>query len=87
MKEQLIIMPEGELKDLVKKIITEVHKNSFEKKESAYPYMNKKETCKYIGRSNNTLDKLIRYESFPVIKKGRTLFFNKNDIDNWMKNI
>lgn len=47
------------------------------------PYLNKGQTCKYLGISNNTLDCWIQ-NGFPVIKIGKTIRFNKNEIDKWL---
>ena len=47
------------------------------------PYLNKLQTCQYLGISNNTLDNWIQ-KGLPVIKIGKTVRFNKNEIDRWL---
>ncbi|MGT2895997.1 helix-turn-helix transcriptional regulator [Streptococcus entericus] len=47
------------------------------------PYMNKEQTCIYLGIANNTLDNWIK-KGMPVIKIGRTIRFNKHEIDRWL---
>lgn len=55
------------------------------KKNVATPWMNKKETCEYIGVSNNTLTKWINDFGFPVSRINSRYFFKPNDVDDWMK--
>ena len=47
------------------------------------PYLNKCQTCQYLGISNNTLDIWIQ-KGLPTIKIGKTVRFNKNEIDKWL---
>lgn len=48
------------------------------------PYLNKKEACNYLKITNNTLDKWIRL-GLPTITIGRTIRFDKIQIDYWLK--
>lgn len=50
------------------------------------PYLNKQETCDYLGISNNTLDAWIR-EGLPVIKIGKSVRFDRLTINDWMKSL
>lgn len=47
------------------------------------PYLNKAQACHYLGISNNTLDSWIQ-KGLPTIKIGKTVRFNKNEIDRWL---
>ncbi|MCW6665517.1 helix-turn-helix domain-containing protein [Aerococcaceae bacterium NML160702] len=47
------------------------------------PYLNKAQACNYLGISNNTLDSWIQ-KGLPTIKIGKTVRFNKNEIDRWL---
>ena len=47
------------------------------------PYLNKIQTCQYLGISNNTLDSWIQ-KGLPVIKIDKTVRFHKNEIDRWL---
>lgn len=47
------------------------------------PFMNKKQTCIFLGISNNTLDSWIR-QGLPSIKIGKTVRFNQDEIIKWM---
>ncbi|WP_270204923.1 helix-turn-helix transcriptional regulator [Streptococcus anginosus] len=47
------------------------------------PFMNKKQTCIFLGISNNTLDSWIR-QGLPSIKIGKTVRFNRDEIIKWM---
>lgn len=46
-------------------------------------YLRKKETCEYLGISNNTLDKWIEL-GFPIITINRTLLFDKQAMNEWL---
>ena len=48
------------------------------------PFLNKTQTCEYLGISNNTLDCWIK-KGLPVIRIGKTVRFDKNEINRWMK--
>ncbi|MCW6663784.1 helix-turn-helix domain-containing protein [Aerococcaceae bacterium NML190073] len=47
------------------------------------PYLNKAQACNYLGISNNTLDSWIQ-KGLPTIKIGKTVRFNKSEIDRWL---
>ncbi|HFI0644535.1 TPA: helix-turn-helix domain-containing protein [Streptococcus suis] len=47
------------------------------------PYLNKSQTCNYLGISNNTLDNWIQ-KGLPAIRIGKIIRFNKNEIDKWL---
>ncbi|WP_321388410.1 helix-turn-helix domain-containing protein [uncultured Enterococcus sp.] len=47
-------------------------------------YLNKKQTCEFIGIDNNTLDKWIHKYNFPFIRIGGIIRFETQDIKNFM---
>ena len=47
------------------------------------PFLNKKQTCNYLGVSNNTLDIWITM-GLPYIRIGKSIRFNKESINQWM---
>lgn len=47
------------------------------------PFLNKKQTCNYLGVSNNTLDIWIAM-GLPYIRIGKSIRFNKESIIQWM---
>lgn len=49
------------------------------------PFLNKQQTCDYLGISNNTLDSWIQ-KGFPTIRIGKTVRFNKTEINRWLQN-
>lgn len=49
------------------------------------PYLNKQQTCNYLGISNNTLDSWIA-KGLPVIRVGKTVRFTIDDIADWLNN-
>lgn len=46
--------------------------------------MNKKQTCKFIGIDNNTLDKWIKQYNLPVIRIDGIIRFDIEDIKDFM---
>lgn len=47
-------------------------------------YLNKKETCVYLGISYTTAKKYI-FSIIPHLKFGKTIKYDKVDIDRWVK--
>ena len=67
------------LSNLIRKEISE----QLDKSGIESPYLNKKQTCDYLGISNNTLDSWIQ-RGLPSIKIGKTIRFHKGAIDRWL---
>lgn len=67
------------LSNLIKKEIRE----QLDKNGAYSPYLNKQQTCDYLGISNNTLDSWIQ-RGLPSIKIGKTIRFHKDSIDRWL---
>lgn len=47
-------------------------------------YLNKKQTCSFLGIDNNTLDKWIKQYHFPMIKIDGVIRFEVEDIKEFM---
>ncbi|MGX7395210.1 helix-turn-helix domain-containing protein [Carnobacterium mobile] len=47
-------------------------------------YLNKKQTCDFLGIDNNTLDKWIKQYHFPMIKIDGVIRFEVEDIKEFM---
>lgn len=47
-------------------------------------YLNKKQTCDFLGIDNNTLDKWIKQYHFPVIRIDGVVRFDMEDIKEFM---
>lgn len=47
-------------------------------------YLNKKDTCNYLGISNNTLNKFID-NGLPKFQSNGVIRFHKKSIDEWVK--
>lgn len=69
------------ISDLIKKEIENLKTNS----NLESPFLNKKQACDYLGISNNTLDSWIQ-KGLPVIRVGKTVRFNKTEINHWLQN-
>ena len=69
------------ISDLIKKEI----ENRLNNSNLESPFLNKQQTCNYLGISNNTLDSWIR-KGLPIIKVGKTVRFDKAEINRWLQN-
>lgn len=49
------------------------------------PFLNKQQACHYLGISNNTLDSWIK-KGLPHIRVGKTIRFDKVEINRWLQN-
>lgn len=76
--EQLAVVS-TQLTDL---IITEIEKIKTQENVQ-HRYMNKKQTCKYLQVSNNTLDSWIK-KGLPFIKINGSNRFDRVAIDQWL---
>lgn len=47
------------------------------------PFLNKKQACQYLGIANNTLDWIDK--GLPKIKIGKTIRFNKFEVNRWLE--
>lgn len=73
-----------EVRSVVNQLLLEELTNIKENSSLYSPYLNKKEACTYLNITNNTLDKWIRL-GLPNIIIGRTIRFDKSQIDNWLE--
>jgi len=68
----LISLPESSLKNIVKEAISEALNNQSSDSSDSKTVMSINEVIDYIGIS------------IPFSKRGRKLYFDKNEIDNWL---
>lgn len=81
-----VILPDEQIQQiqlLLSNLIQKEIKQQLEKNLLSCPYLNKQQTCDYLGISNNTLDSWIQKE-LPSIKIGKTIRFHKESIDRWL---
>jgi len=67
--------------DLIKREV----ENRLDNRNIKSPFLNKQQACDYLGISNNTLDSWIK-KGLPVIRIGKTVRFNKTEINRWLQN-
>lgn len=72
-----------EIQHLIGELIKSEIKNVKELAGYESPFPNKKQTCQYLGISNNTLDIWIAM-GLPYIKVGKSIRFSKESINHWM---
>ena len=82
---QVILLDEQihQIQLLLSNLIQKEIKQQLEKNTLCHPYLNKQQTCDYLGISNNTLDSWIQ-RGLPSIKIGKTIRFHKDTIDSWL---
>ena len=67
------------------KLIENEIKNKLDSNNIESPFLNKQQACKYLGIANNTLDSWIK-KGLPVIRVGKTVRFDKTELNYWLQN-
>lgn len=83
-----IILPDEQVHQiqlLIATLIKQEIENRLNNSNLSSPFLNKQQTCDYLGISNNTLDSWIR-KGLPVIRIGKTVRFDKAEINHWLQN-
>jgi len=80
----LISLPESSLKNIVKEAISEALNNQSSDSSDSKTVMSINEVIDYIGISKAHCYKLTSAQKIPFSKRGRKLYFDKNEIDNWL---
>lgn len=84
---QIILSQEQiqEIQMIIANLIRQEIDNLLHKSSIRSPYLNKKQACEYLGISNNTLDSWIK-KGLPIIRVGKTVRFNTDDLNQWLQN-
>lgn len=83
-----VILPDEQIHQiqlLIADLIKQEIENRLNNSNLISPFLNKQQTCDYLGISNNTLDSWIK-KGFPIIRIGKTVRFDKNEINRWLQN-
>ena len=83
-----VILPDEQVHQiqlLIATLIKQEIENRLNNSNLSSPFLNKQQTCDYLGISNNTLDRWIR-KGLPVIRIGKTVRFDKAEINHWLQN-
>lgn len=83
-----VILPDEQIHQiqlLIAELIKREVENRLDNRNIKSPFLNKQQTCDYLGISNNTLDSWIK-KGLPVIRIGKTVRFNKTEINHWLQN-
>lgn len=81
-----VTLPQEQTQEIQQMIATLIKDEIHHFKEdigSDSPFLNKKQTCNYLGVSNNTLDIWIAM-GLPYIRIGKSIRFSKESINQWM---
>ena len=89
LEEQMqVILPDEQVKQiqlLLAELITKEIEKKLHHSNLESPFLNKQQTCHYLGISNNTLDSWIK-KGLPHIRVGKTIRFDKAEINRWLQN-
>ena len=81
-----VTLPQEQTKEIQKMIATLIKDEIHHFREDMgldTPFLNKKQTCHYLGVSHNTLDIWIAM-GLPYIRIGKSIRFSKESINQWM---
>lgn len=82
-----VILPDEQIHQiqlLISDLIKQEIENRLNNSNLESPFLNKQQTCIYLGISNNTLDSWIQ-KGLPTIRIEKTVRFDKNEINRWMQ--
>lgn len=83
-----VILPDEQIHQiqlLISDLIKQEIENRLNNSNLESPFLNKQQTCIYLGISNNTLDSWIK-KGLPVIRIGKTVRFDKTKLNRWLQN-
>ena len=89
LEEQMqVILPDEQVQQiqlLLAELIKKEIENRLNNSNLESPFLNKQQACHYLGISNNTLDSWIK-KGLPHIKVGKTIRFDKAEVNRWLQN-
>lgn len=83
-----VILPDEQIHQiqlLISDLIKQEIENRLNNSNLKSPFLNKQQACDYLGISNNTLDSWIK-KGLPVIRIGKTVRFDKTELNRWLQN-
>ena len=83
-----VILPDEQVQQiqhLLAELIKKEIKNRLNNSNLESPFLNKQQACHYLGISNNTLDSWIK-KGLPYNRVGKTIRFDKSEINRWLQN-
>lgn len=83
-----VILPDEQIHQiqlLIADLIKQEIENRLDNSNTNSPFLNKQQTCNYLGISNNTLDNWIK-KGLPIIRVGKTVRFDKTEVNRWLQN-
>ena len=83
-----VILPDEQIHQLqllISWLIENEIKNKLDSNNIESPFLNKQQACKYLVIANNTLDSWIK-KGLPVIRVGKTVRFDRIELNHWLQN-
>jgi len=83
-----VILPDEQVQQ-IQRLLAELIKKEIENRLNNSnldsPFLNKQQACNYLSISNNTLDSWIK-QGLPYVRVGKTVRFDKTEINRWLQN-
>mgnify|MGYP000939670058 CR=1 FL=1 len=80
-----VTLPDEQIQLLITDLIKKEIEYRLDNSNIESPFLNKQQTCMYLDISNNTLDSWIK-KGLPVIRIGKTVRFDKTELNRWLQN-
>ena len=80
-----VTLPDEQIQLLITDLIKKEIEYRLDNSNIESPFLNKQQTCMYLDISNNTLDSWIK-KGLPVIRIGKTVRFDKTELNRWLHN-
>lgn len=83
-----VILPDEQVQQiqhLLAELIKKEIENRLNNSNLDSPFLKKQQACNYLSISNNTLDSWIK-QGLPYIRVGKTVRFDKTEINRWLQN-
>ncbi len=90
MEGVIITVPKDELKEMISRAVADVliKKEEINQDQEApdSEIMQTEELCKYLKMKRSAVYQLTTYKRIPYFKRGKRIFFKKEEIDEWLRN-
>ena len=83
-----VILPDEQIHQLqllIRQLIENEIKNKLDSNNIESPFLNKQQTCKYLGSANKTINNK-KKKGLPVIRVGKTVRFDRAELNHWLQN-
>lgn len=90
MEGVILNVEKEELQEMISQAVTDalIKKEELEKQQvpKDFEVMRTEGLCKYLKIKRSAVYQLTTYKRIPYFKRGKRVFFRKNEIDEWLRN-